>query len=139
MGYYLVKLKNDKEHYLMADTWETVDDRLQFYWGELKIKHFTSKEVETVKTISEEEYIRGAKTIDKPNDEVNHPSHYQIGGIETVDVIKELLSEEEFIGYLKGTFIKYRERHPYKGKATQDLEKAKWFWDKLQEVKEDEY
>lgn len=77
-------------------------------------------------------------TFDTEEDMVNHPSHYQIGGVETVDIIRELLSEEEFIGYLKGTLIKYRERHPYKGKATQDLEKAKWFWDRLQEVKENE-
>ena len=80
-------------------------------------------------------YHRGKEntlTFDTKEDMVNHPSHYQIGGVETVDVIKELLSKEEFIGYLKGTFIKYRERHPYKGKATQDLEKAQWFWDRLQ-------
>lgn len=67
-------------------------------------------------------------------DPVNHPSHYQIGGIETLDLIEEMLSQEEFIGYLKGNIIKYRERHPYKGKSDQDLEKAKFYWDLLQEL-----
>ena len=30
------------------------------------------------------------------NDLVNKPNHYNIGGIETIDIIKAMLTEEEF-------------------------------------------
>lgn len=70
---------------------------------------------------------------DEESDPVNHPDHYCKGGLETIEVIKMLLTPEEFKGYLKGNMIKYRERHPYKGNPEQDLAKAKWYSDKLKE------
>ena len=73
----------------------------------------------------------------KPNeapDMVNHPSHYNQGGIETIDLIKLMLTPEEYRGYLKGNIIKYRERAPYKGNTDQDYAKAKFYYD---EVKDD--
>jgi len=56
-------------------------------------------------------------------DNVNHPAHYTVGGIETIDFIKAKLTPEEFIGYLKGNVIKYLSRAPHKG-GTEDIEKA---------------
>lgn len=57
-------------------------------------------------------------------DNVNSPSHYQHGGIETIEVIQTMLTPEEFRGYCKGNIIKYRERAPYKGKEEEDYAKA---------------
>lgn len=68
-------------------------------------------------------------------DMVNHPSHYNQGGIETLDIIKELLTSDEYRGYLRGNIIKYRERAPYKGNAEQDYAKAKFYWEELEEIK----
>lgn len=65
------------------------------------------------------------------SDMVNNPAHYQHGGIETLDIIKTMLSEEEFKGYLKGNILKYRERAEHKGNATQDYAKAKFYYDML--------
>lgn len=41
-------------------------------------------------------------------DNVNHPSHY-VGrnGLEAVDVLKEFLTPEEFMGWCKGNALKY--------------------------------
>ena len=64
-------------------------------------------------------------------DNVNSPSHYQHGCIETIDVIQTMLTPEEFIGYCKGNILKYRERAPYKGKEDEDYAKAKWYFDRL--------
>ena len=64
-------------------------------------------------------------------DNVNSPSHYQHGGIETIEVIQTMLTPEEFIGYCKGNILKYRERAPYKGKEDEDYAKAKWYFDRL--------
>ncbi len=41
------------------------------------------------------------------NDPVNHPKHYNIGGLETIDIIESRLTREEFVGYLKGSKMKY--------------------------------
>lgn len=72
------------------------------------------------------------------NDNVNHPNHYNHGGVETIEIIKCQLTHEEFKGYLKGNILKYRDRHPYKGKAEEDLAKAKWYYDRLMAEEEND-
>lgn len=59
------------------------------------------------------------------SDAVNNPKHYQLfGGIEVIDAIKELLTEEEFLGYLKGNVLKHRFRAGKKDNVEQDIAKA---------------
>lgn len=67
-------------------------------------------------------------------DMVNHPPHYNHGGIESIDVIRMCLTKKEFKGYLKGQVLKYRERAPYKGNQEQDYAKAKFYYDMLMEM-----
>ena len=63
--------------------------------------------------------------IEEPTtDAVNSPSHCLHSGIETIEVIRMMLTPEEFKGYCKGNIIKYRERAPYKGKEEEDYAKA---------------
>mgnify|MGYP001025061597 FL=1 len=73
------------------------------------------------------------------NDIVNNPRHYKGNkGIETIDFIENVLTREEFIGYLRGNVIKYQSRANLKGRKEEDLKKAKWYSDKLVEVLKDE-
>ena len=72
----------------------------------------------------------------KQSDPVNHPSHYNQGGIETLDIIKMSLTKEEYKGYLKGNVLKYRERAQFKGNAEQDYAKAKFYFDELESRRE---
>ena len=44
-----------------------------------------------------------------------------------------MLSEEEYIGYLRGNSLKYRWRYPYKN-GVEDLKKAEWYEKKLLEI-----
>ena len=67
----------------------------------------------------------------KLEDLVNHPDHYNQGGIETLDIIKMSLTKEEYKGYLKGNVLKYRERAQFKGNAEQDYAKAKFYFEEL--------
>jgi hypothetical protein len=55
-------------------------------------------------------------------DAVNHPPHYKVGGIETIDFI-----EAKKLGYNLGNVVKYLTRADHKGNRKQDLEKAKWY------------
>lgn len=69
-------------------------------------------------------------------DEVKRPVGYQRGGIETIEVIKMMLTPEEFRGYLKGNILKYRERAGHKpgtDEAT-DLAKALTYKEMLDEL-----
>lgn len=65
-------------------------------------------------------------------DDVNHPPHYQIGGIETIDIIKAKLTPDEFRGYLKGNVVKYLTRAGHKDDAGKDVDKMVWYATKLQ-------
>jgi hypothetical protein len=63
------------------------------------------------------------KELNSPNsDNVNHPPHYKIGGIETIDFI-----EAKSLGYNLGNVIKYVTRADHKGSRDEDLQKALWY------------
>ena len=64
-------------------------------------------------------------------DPVNHPGHYTSGEIECIDALKASMSHTEFCGFLKGNAMKYLWRYDKKGKATEDLEKSRWYLDRL--------
>lgn len=75
--------------------------------------------------------IVGEQTITTTTkDMVNSPSHYASSSIECIDYIESYLSKEEFIGYLRGNITKYLHRFRDKNGA-EDLEKAKWYMQKL--------
>ena len=73
------------------------------------------------------------------SEQINHPKHYNINwkgeqAIETFDYI-----DSWKMGYAEGNIIKYVSRHKYKGKALQDLKKARWYLDKIiEELEENE-
>lgn len=92
------------------------------------------------KTINEKraEYalppISFLKDILENEDNVNHPNHYQ-GDIETIDYIKDKLTDEEFRGFVKGNVLKYVSREGLKN-GDEDLKKSDWYLNKLIEVLE---
>ena len=55
-------------------------------------------------------------------DPVNHPAHYKVGGIETIDFI-----EAKSLGYNLGNVVKYITRADHKGNKLEDLRKAQWY------------
>lgn len=59
----------------------------------------------------------------KEKDNVNSPSHYGQGSIEAIEYIKDVLTTEEYIGYLRGNIAKYLHRWRYKN-GLEDLQKA---------------
>ena len=72
-------------------------------------------------------------TFDPPSkqpDMVNSPAHYGGGKIECIDYIKDFLTPEEFIGYLRGNIAKYNHRWRYKN-GIEDLKKSDWYLDYL--------
>jgi hypothetical protein len=63
-------------------------------------------------------------------EEVTHPSHY--GGdvvYETIKVLKEWMTPEQFAGFCRGNTIKYLSRAGKKGDLVTDLQKARFYLD----------
>jgi hypothetical protein len=79
------------------------------------------------------DYGKVIREIEK--DMVNSPPHYNQQGIECIEAI-EAACGDGFEYYLQGNILKYLWRYRYKN-GTEDLEKAKWYLEKLIEVKDE--
>ena len=88
---------------------------------------------DSIDDATEEEWAEvGKKLRDESSDkEVDSPAHYNTGAVECIEAINATLSTEEFRGYCRGNAFKYLWRCMYKGKTKQDLEKCRWYLDKL--------
>ena len=53
--------------------------------------------------------------------------YYDVGGLETLDIIKAKLTPEQFRGFLLGNIIKYSCRANHKGEFDRDIEKVKFY------------
>lgn len=62
-------------------------------------------------------------------DKIN-PDYYKNKSIETIEVIRNELTSDEFRGYLKGQIFKYLARHRLKN-GLEDLKKAQWYMNYL--------
>ena len=71
--------------------------------------------------------VNGTSAVDM----VNHPPHYKVGGIETIQFIKAKLSKEEYVGYLRGNVLKYASRLGAKSNAPEDAGKMAWYSNEL--------
>lgn len=99
----------------------TEEDKAKLY-GKIEPKPV----VDEAPTIGES--VTEVKPTKMMNDAVHHPSHYTLPGltIESVDVIRAVLTPEEFKGWCKGNALKYSLRAGRKdpAKEVQDLAKA---------------
>jgi len=66
-------------------------------------------------------------------DTVNKPKHYNMLDTEAIDLIEMSMTKEEFLGYLKGNVLKYIIRYKHKGKSLEDLDKGKWYLERLRD------
>jgi hypothetical protein len=78
-----------------------------------------ARRIEVARSI---EALPVAIDIPSPADTVNHPAHYKVGGIETIDFI-----EAKKLNYNIGNVVKYLTRADHKGNKLEDLRKAQWY------------
>lgn len=70
-------------------------------------------------------------------DAVNHPQHYQFfPGMEAIEVIATVMTQEQFHGYCLGNALKYRLRAGAKDALEQDIAKAKKYTELYEKYKE---
>jgi len=92
-----------------------------------------SRHEEYMKAMMQQEELRMAqanKQSDNVVDMVNSPPHYNQTGIECIHAISAA-TDKGFKYYLQGNVMKYLWRFDYKDKPLEDLQKAKWYLDKL--------
>jgi|688.fasta_scaffold61845_9 hypothetical protein len=81
--------------------------------------------------------LPGVQSIDirepRPVDNVNHPPHYTIGGIETIDFIEAKGLHNH---YHLANAVKYISRAPYKKDYLEDIKKAAWYLQREIELQE---
>lgn len=65
---------------------------------------------------------------------VNHPEHYKGTNIECIDAMLSAFGIEEVIAFCKLNAFKYIWRCSKKGKCIEDLQKAKWYLSKAEEL-----
>jgi len=70
-----------------------------------------------------------------PYEFVNHPPHYNQGSIECIAAIESMLTPEEFVGFLKGTIVRYQWRMGAKPgeDMLNDVRKCQWYVNTLVE------
>ena len=94
----------------------------------MKYKGTTMDNIDTIT-------INGETTLDLGDmfsyDAVNKPAHYNMGGIECIDYIKQVLGLDGFISYCHGNMIKYQHRYRFKTKPLEDMQKAEWYLNKM--------
>ena len=86
-----------------------------------------------MKSMLRQEELRMAqanKQSDNVVDMVNNPPHYNQTGIECIHAISAA-TDKGFKYYLQGNVMKYLWRFDYKDKPLEDLQKAKWYLEKL--------
>jgi len=86
-----------------------------------------------MKVMAQQEELRmrqANKQSDNVVDMVNNPPHYNQTGIECIHAISAA-TDKGFKYYLQGNIMKYLWRFDYKDKPLEDLQKAKWYLDKL--------
>jgi len=66
-------------------------------------------------------------------DYVNHPNHYTNSNIECIDALESMVEnfDDAIDATLSWQVVKYIWRHPFKENALQDLQKARWYLDRL--------
>jgi hypothetical protein len=114
-----VKKVYQMRSYIKRKTSESVIPKIPKVWdGKSALKRiFVLRD-----PVKREEAIKEVMLHEPTVDPVNHPPHYKVGGIETIDFI-----EAKGLGYNLGNVVKYLTRADHKGNKVQDLEKARWY------------
>lgn len=70
------------------------------------------------------------------NEQVNHPTHYQGSKYECIDIMFDVFGKEKTAAFCELNAFKYLWRSDSKGTDLQDKQKAIWYLNKYNELKQ---
>lgn len=108
------------------------DALTKMYW----VATFTGRNIIYEEDCDDWELVLTEETQPEYTDPVERPSHYVNGEIECIDAIQAATTQEEFEGFLRGNVLKYLWRCNLKSNKTEDLNKARWYLNRLIEETE---
>ena len=112
-----LKKQKEKEAPIAEDTVTNTGDKF------MEAMVFAAGAGRRVHPVTGKSLMQGADPLPiTMHDPVNHPAHYTVGGIETIDFI-----EAKKLGYNLGNVVKYLTRADHKGNKLEDLRKAQWY------------
>ena len=99
-------------------------------------RNIVDKTWKLIETVTSKKSVRQKPSTLVPNavasmalfadDKVNSPSHYKVGGIETIDFI-----EAKGLDYHLGNVVKYVSRAEFKDTKLENLKKAQWYLNRV--------
>jgi len=96
--------------------------------------------MEKMKAAMETNVLRAAETLEgkiAKEDVVNHPSHYETGKFECIEVMEEVMGVEAVKNFCICNAFKYLYRCNRKN-GLEDIKKAKWYLDRYIKLSEGE-
>lgn len=69
----------------------------------------------------------GLVQLTRPPDTITKVDRYNQGPIECIDALESMLGRRDFIGWLRGTIVKYQWRLGHKAAALNEAEKADYY------------
>lgn len=123
--FFSEKLSLSERVEIMADQDELKDIPQDILCHMVYMHEHTPTDIKLGSNVIDLRPLGNTETLEEP-DMVNSPAHYQLAGIEVIDIIRaatESLSGPE--GYELGNALKYLLRYPHKDNALQDLQKAR--------------
>jgi len=92
------------------------------------------KDIAELMTLSDEERLKMSSPADKSTKE--YPKHYQMWkGMKPFEIHKKLMTEIEYLGFIKGSILKYRLRIFNKeGEEDRDKKKIKTYEEELRKI-----
>lgn len=136
---FLISIKVDGvdlpscSYYRKDKVWQLLEEDEDKTYTYEEVAEILGIQKDQVETISVD--ISDKPFEDKEVDMVNHPPHYANKEPETIKMIEAILPPLEFIGGLKWQILKYRDRAGDKWDKEEDLKKAKFYYDYLEDYK----
>ena len=125
---YMLKIKvGNHECGLVGPKWINAETRIQKFMKRQSVEDYVKERFEMFNYYKENERVNKSKN--EP-DLVNHPSHYETGKFECIDVMEEALGRDVVKGFCIGNAFKYLYRAKRKN-GLEDLKKAQWYLNKV--------
>ena len=127
----MLKIKiGNHECGLVGPKWINAETRIQKFMKRQSVEDYVKERFEMNSPVDECKIVDKEEKHKNEPDLVNHPSHYETGKFECIDVMEEALGRDVVKGFCIGNAFKYLYRAKRKN-GLEDLKKAQWYLNRV--------